>query len=249
MRTVFVRDFDHWRSLARRLIASQTIPGMVNFRSAGARQAEFWDAAEADPSSPAAEVGSARAFAVPQKFLDYARFAACHRDGDSWNLLYHLLWRLTHGERRLLDDAADDDVRRLERMAKAVSRDGHKMKAFVRFRRIETDEGERYVAWHRPDHRVLGIVAPFFARRFTDMHWTIMTPQESATWDGRRLALGPGVPASEAPGADALDDLWRTYYRSIFNPARIKLQAMRREMPVRYWATLPETEILPEMLA
>ncbi|HYO25865.1 MAG TPA: UdgX family uracil-DNA binding protein, partial [Lacipirellulaceae bacterium] len=117
------------------------------------------------------------------------------------------------------------------------------------FRRIETDEGERYVAWHRPDHRVLGIVAPFFARRFTDMHWTIMTPQESATWVGTRLAFGPGVPASEAPGADDLDEMWRTYYRSIFNPARIKLQAMRREMPVRYWATLPETQILPEMLA
>lgn len=43
--------------------------------------------------------------------------------------------------------------------------------------------------------------------------------------------------------------LWKTYYGSIFNPARIKLNAMRNEMPVRHWPTLPETEIIPQLLA
>ncbi len=38
------------------------------------------------------------------------------------------------------------------------------------------------------------------------------------------------------------------YYRSIFNPARIKLNMMRREMPVRYWQTMPETQIIQDML-
>jgi uracil-DNA glycosylase len=68
-------------------------------------------------------------------------------------------------------------------------------------------------------------------------------------WDGEHLSFGPGVPANEGPSDDALDEMWRTYYRSIFNPTRIKIKAMRREMPARYWATLPETRILPEMLA
>ncbi|MGO7668145.1 DUF4130 domain-containing protein, partial [Rhizobium ruizarguesonis] len=30
------------------------------------------------------------------------------------------------------------------------------------------------------------------------------------------------------------DDLWRTYYASIFNPARLKLKAMQAEMPKKY---------------
>ena len=63
------------------------------------------------------------------------------------------------------------------------------------------------------------------------------------------LTYGPGVSVSEAPKADELEDLWKTYYASTFNPARIKLAMMKREMPVRHWPTLPETELIPELLA
>jgi DNA polymerase len=45
-----------------------------------------------------------------------------------------------------------------------------------------------------------------------------------------------------------MEDLWKIYYRSIFNPARIKLKAMRREMPVRFWRHLPETKIMQDIL-
>ena len=37
-----------------------------------------------------------------------------------------------------------------------------------------------------------------------------------------------------APREDEMETLWRTYYASIFNPARIKLAAMHKEMPRRY---------------
>ena len=55
--------------------------------------------------------------------------------------------------------------------------------------------------------------------------------------------LGNSVPRSAAPGQDELEDLWRTYYASTFNPARVSIAAMRKEMPLKHWATLPETEI------
>ena len=47
---------------------------------------------------------------------------------------------------------------------------------------------------------------------------------------------------------ESLDDLWKAYYRSTFNPARIKLKAMRAEMPMKYWKALPETDIINELL-
>jgi len=134
-------------------------------------------------------------------------------------------------------------------MEKAVRRDAHKMKAFVRFRRVEVDGREQFIAWHRPDHRIVRLVAPFFARRFPSMHWSILTPDESVVWDEKELIFGPGVPASAAPQGDVLEELWRTYYASIFNPARVKVKAMKREMPVRHWPTLPETELIPDLLA
>ena len=83
------------------------------------------------------------------------------------------------------------------------------------------------------------------------MRWTILTPYESAAWDpvAKQLRYGEGVPASEAPSPDELEDLWKTYYGAIFNPARIKLKAMRAEMPLKHWPTLPETKIIPDLLA
>ena len=63
------------------------------------------------------------------------------------------------------------------------------------------------------------------------MRWAILTPERSVHWDGDALAFGPGARRDQAPPADAGEALWLTYYRSIFNPARLKLAMMQREMP------------------
>ena len=115
------------------------------------------------------------------------------------------------------------------------------MHAFVRFRNVEGGQGDHYVAWHRPDHLIVRRASPFFLSRFGVMRWTILTPDESVSWDRRAAQFGPGVPRRKAPAADELEDLWRSYYAATFNPARIKLRQMRKGMPVRHWATLPET--------
>ena len=56
------------------------------------------------------------------------------------------------------------------------------------------------------------------------------------------------MPKSEAPGDDVTEDLWRTYYGNIFNPARVKTKMMQKEMPKRYWKNLPEAAIIPRLI-
>lgn len=165
---------------------------------------------------------------------------------DRHALAYRLWWRLVRGEAALLDDPLDPDVRRAREVETAVRRDAHKTKAFVRFRFLL--ERGVYVAFHRPDHRVLPLVRAFFVDRFGSQRFSILTPQESLHWDGRSARLGPGAPAHSAPSDDALEALWLTYYASTFNPARVKPKAMRKEMPVRHWRTLPETALIPGLL-
>jgi DNA polymerase len=164
-----------------------------------------------------------------------------------------VLWRLTHGgERHLLAVATDRDLRQLAQWCKAIGRDIHKMHAFVRFRLVGKDEAtgrEQFVAWFEPEHRIVRLAAGFFEKRFAGMDWSILTPQECAHWDGTTLHFTPGVPRSVAPDEDALDDLWRTYYRSIFNPARLKVRAMQSEMPKKYWKNLPEAPLIAELIA
>jgi DNA polymerase len=109
---------------------------------------------------------------------------------------------------------------------------------------------EHFIAWYQPDHRILPLAAPFFAERFAIMRWTILTPDDSVSWDpiAMRLVFGPGVPRESAPPEDELESLWRSYYASIFNPARVNPSAMRSEMPVRYWKNLPEVTLLPTLI-
>ena len=243
MHFIRVNTFDDWRPAARQLISADIHPEEVSWNST-ANQPSLFEDERPDPTSETI------AFSVPKDFLELAKQVACHRDHKRWALLYRILWRLTHNEPHLLKIITDGDVHRLDQMQKAVSRDVHKMKAFVRFRKVASENGdESYIAWHRPDHRIVRLAAPFFSRRFRAMNWSILTPQESVSWDQTRLIYGDGVPASEAPNGDALEELWKTYYASIFNPARIKVAAMKREMPVRHWPTLPETTLIPEMMA
>uniref|UniRef100_UPI0025FB61C3 UdgX family uracil-DNA binding protein n=1 Tax=Brevundimonas sp. TaxID=1871086 RepID=UPI0025FB61C3 len=90
--------------------------------------------------------------------------------------------------------------------------------------------------------------APFFVRRFANMRWSILTPEASAHWDGETLAIAEGASRADAPSEDAMEDLWRDYYASIFNPARLKIGAMRSEMPVKYWRNLPEARLIAPLI-
>ncbi len=234
------QSYAEWRGEAKRLLASGLAPAEIIWN--GDTASLFGDdlLISVSPEPP---------ISVPKDFVSLAETVALHSDEDRWDLLYRVLYRILHGERHLLKIDVDDDVRRLQLMNKAVTRDMHKMKAFVRFRRVADSDPEHFVAWHRPDHDIVAAMAPWFRARFGSMRWSILTEKRSAHWDLIKLTIGPGVPRSEAPLEDALEDLWKDYYGSIFNPARVKIKAMKNEMPVRYWATLPESQVISDLLA
>ena len=245
-RVAFEPAFAGWRAAARRLLEDGVAPAAVLWEPADDEQPALGGLGQAGED----EGGDAPPrFRVPRRFFELAEAAACHADGERWALLYRVLWRMTHGEPHLLEVAVDPDVHRLLRMEKAVRREVHKLHAFVRFRAVAADDGEaHYVAWFEPAHHVVERAAPFFADRFPSMRWSILTPRRCAHWNGESLAFTPGLPRSAAPGDDALEALWRTYYASTFNPARVRTNAMRAEMPVRYWRNLPEAAQIGELV-
>ncbi|MET0339880.1 MAG: UdgX family uracil-DNA binding protein [Polyangiales bacterium] len=242
-RLVIAEDFDSFRAQARALVAADVPPEQLVWRDPSARQGSLLEglATEAPPPQTAGDVR------VPRRFVSLAEHAVLFRADDRFALAYRVLYRLSHGAPRLLDDALDDDVRMLESRAKSVKHDEHHMHAFVRFRRTEIDGQERYVAWYRPEHHILALAAPFFARRFSDMHWTILTPDASVSWEGAQLHFGPGAGQGDAPSEDALEELFRTYYRATYNPARANLRLFRQHVPAGFQAGMPELTVLSEL--
>lgn len=183
---------------------------------------------------------------MPRALLQLADTVLCHRDLHRLALLYRLLWRTVREGSGLLGNPVDPDVRQAQALAQAVRRDAHKMKAFVRFREVP-GERDAFIAWFEPEYRIVDRVAPFFADRFAGMRWSILTPYRSVHWDGEELGFGDGADRNAAPADDAHEDLWRTYYASIFNPARPKPRMMRQEMPAKYWKNLPEARLVPTL--
>ncbi|MCB2053338.1 MAG: UdgX family uracil-DNA binding protein [Geminicoccaceae bacterium] len=237
-------DFDGWRDAARALDAAEVPPEEVVWR-VGDEAADLF-AGEAPPG--ARPQGGERR--VPRRFVELARLLVCHRDEERFARAYGLLRRL-RDEPHLLAVASDPDVARAAQMEREVRRAMHKMKAFVRFRQVTPmpgDEAETFVAWFEPEHHIVDEVAPFFARRFASMRWSILTPLRSAHWDGRTLSIAGGAGRDDAPADDRLEEVWRTYFSAIFNPARLKVRAMRSEMPRKYWHNLPEARAIGPLI-
>jgi DNA polymerase len=155
-------------------------------------------------------------------------------------------------ERQLLEDEADPDVRRLQMMAKAIAKDVHRMHAFVRFREgRDADGAPLYAAWFEPEHDILAKGAPFFVERLKDLRWVIVTPRGAARWDAKRLEIR-SAPLGEAAADylhDPVEQLWRTYYAAVFNPARCNPRRLAQEMPRRWRTHLPEARDIPALVA
>lgn len=239
-------DLCAWREAARPLLQAQVTPEQITWCSGQATDI-FANAAY---SAPKPGLINPR---IGKDFLQLAKLVCCHSHPQRYALLYRLAWRLQQ-DKHLLDLVCDTDVWTAHQLAKQVGRESHKIKAFVRFRELSytdaTDNPQSiFIAWFEPQHYGLSLTADFFIRRFTHMQWAILTPFQSLYWDQKQLHIGLGAEKQQAPNEDTMEQLWLTYYRSTFNPARLKVNAMLKEMPRYYWKNLPEARLIPGLIA
>ena len=238
-----ISSYREWLDEARQLLRQRVAAEEVVWTTASDAQDLLF---EPEPVHPSRREGGT--VMMPRAFFAMAEPVSRHSSERRWELLYRAAWRITNGERNLLEIDTDDTIAELNSMRRSVEKDIYRMRQFIRFRKVDTSEGPNYVAWYEPEHHTLDANGKFFADRFGSMRWAILTPEKSLVWDLRKLEIGPGVPRSRAPEEDELEDLWRLYYATIFNPARLKLNAMRAQLPVGRWNNLPESRMIPELV-
>lgn len=243
-------DFEAWRDTVRPLLALRLPCKDLGWRVGHDPQDLFSDITE----PPEARDPKARnhPIRITKAQIELCKRVLCHIDPARLYHLYATLLRL-QTDPHALDDPTFVSGRWVHEADQSVRRDRHKMHAFVRFKKIgerdsETGKREIFAAWFEPDHRIVELTAGFFARRFTGMDWSILTPHGCSHWDGETLSISPGVDKSKAPHADDTEAAWTTYYSSIFNPSRVKIGAMMSEMPKKYWKNLPEAAVIPQLI-
>ena len=147
----------------------------------------------------------------------------------------------------------DDHSFELYQTARKVSLEIRRLQGFVRFQ--ETTDGLFFAAIE-PDHDIVSLLAPHFARRYGSQPWVIydrrrdkgifykkpkmheitLTDKQFNTFTGD---IHQQVKSEEE---DLYRSLWKAYYKAINIPERKNTRLMMRLMPRRYWKYLPEKQ-------
>jgi probable DNA metabolism protein len=242
----FDGTFGTWRDHARALFLSEVAPHDVNWASDDESAGLF------DDAPPYWPIDSTRQIRVPKLLLDELEMAARYRVENRWSLLYRVLWRVAQGDTtaRLVGDT---DGSELHARIKAVRRETHHLHAFLRFIPLEPSAGPTHVGWFEPAHDVLPWAAEHFAERMGENCWLIATPEDGAYWDGQQMYyVRPCPPMWRQLALEAKDpggNLWKAYYESTFNPARLNRSVMESNLPVRFWKNLPEGMLIPQLMS
>jgi uracil-DNA glycosylase len=262
---LLVETFAEWREAARELLVHDVPPEAVTWSTpcaggdlfSGAPPTAGQPANPSDlppPASDQARHGPTHgpthgAPRIPRSLMDMLQAAACCRVPDRWAFLYRVIWRWQQGEHEV-QSPADEDGARLHAMVKAVHREEHDMHAYIRFRERPPEAGPpRFVAWYEPRHDVLPQVAEHFISRMGKVSWMIATPEASVLWDGQTLHNTGPLVKNAGDLEDTGEALWLTYYRSVFNPARLNADVMRQHIASDRWKNLPEGKIVPQMIS
>lgn len=171
----------------------------------------------------------------------------------TWQLLFDYALYIFDHPQGSDQNYGNELVLTLSQVAKKVSRERHRMKAFIRFQK---GANQLFHAIIKPDYNVLPLIAGHFERRYADQPWVIYDEQrhyglyynlhqvQEVTFEN------VGTDAIALPDDVTLDDgeqlyatLWKDYFRSTNIKERKNLKLHIQHVPKRYWRYLTEKEI------
>ena len=157
-------------------------------------------------------------------------------------LLTAIRLMIQYPEEQVLENYGNTAIAAIQKAAKSVGREVHRMKEFVRFEKV----GDLYFAKIVPEYDVLALVVPHFKNRFSDQQWVLYDPQRAYGFAYNLEEVIPFTPADKQFGKlstslpDGYEMLWKTYFQHINIAERKNSKYQLRNMPKRYWQYLPE---------
>ena len=149
----------------------------------------------------------------------------------------------------ILNNFANADIMDIAKITKSISREVHRMHAFVRFEKLQD---EVYFSKVEPDFNVLPLIISHFKNRYTDQKWMIYdlkrhygifydlnetTFFEPALEQTAQLRKTGNILHEEEI---QYQKLWQRYFFKTNIPERKNLKLHVQSLPKRYWKYLTE---------
>lgn len=149
-------------------------------------------------------------------------------------------------EQSIMRDFSNFYVLELSRIERMISRERHRMKAFIRFSRLKDN---LYYALIEPDFNVLPLVIKHFTSRYADQHWLIYDRKRGygVLYDLHKARIVQPESEMQKDINEFMHDeetefrkLWQNYFRSVNIKSRKNTKLHLQHVPKRYWHLLTE---------
>ncbi|UOB18676.1 TIGR03915 family putative DNA repair protein [Abyssalbus ytuae] len=151
-------------------------------------------------------------------------------------------------------DYSNKNVLRVTQVARMVSREKHRMEAFVRFQLTKDDI---YFSTIEPDFNILPLISNHFKNRYADQKWVIYDLKRNygLYYDLEKLErIVIDFPASSSSVSFSKEifteeelefrELWKNYFKSTNIEERKNLKLHIKHVPRRYWKYLSEKQVV-----
>lgn len=173
-------------------------------------------------------------------------------DRKAWAAAFRIICQLFSGQHNILQNYWDDEVLYFKQTLKKVSRERHRMKAFVRF--SQSSDG-LFFAFIEPDFNVLPLIVTFFRNRYADQQWLIydikrkygllydkLDVMEVKLSQEEKHAMTTDAVITLSKKEEHFQNLWKRYYQSTNIEARRNMKLHLQYVPKRYWKYLVEKQ-------
>jgi probable DNA metabolism protein len=164
-------------------------------------------------------------------------------------LLGVIAYAIEQSRPTVLKNYAHPQVLQLALWVKSVSRERHRMLAFVRFEKMRDG---LFFARIEPDFNVLPLIAGHFRRRYQDQPWAIFDLRRDygIHYDLEQVRLISDVDRTvfERDGSFAEDEtayqrMWQGYFENVTITERKNAKLHIQQLPKRYWQYLTEKKL------
>ena len=138
-----------------------------------------------------------------------------------------------------------DSVNESIKISKYVRGEAHKLKGFLRFSKMKNNF---YYAKFESTNNVIGILANHFSKRLMNDNFIIYDTKRGiyAIYDKKKLfylTSNDIVDLNlEKDNEDSIEDLWKTFYKTIGIKERENKRCRQNFMPKKYWKNMLEME-------
>ena len=166
---------------------------------------------------------------------------------------FEIVVEIFKGNVDILENYGDPRVLYFCQTLTKVSRERHRMQAFIRF---EKSSDGLFFCLIAPDFNVLPLIIHFFKKRYADQPWLIydekrnygmhydlhtITEVQLNAPDQQSLIAPENIIAIDVEELK-YQQLWKSYFKSTNIPARKNMKLHLRHVPKRYWRYLTEKQ-------